>query len=74
MNCACHEQIALNELVLQINNSLGKNVETIYAKPREGDIKHSFADIKLIKEKLNFIPNTSFVIGLKKTIDLFTQQ
>ena len=35
MNCACHEQITLNELVRQINDQLGKKVETIYAKPRE---------------------------------------
>jgi UDP-glucose 4-epimerase len=73
MNCACHEQITLNELVIQINNLLGKNIETIYAKSREGDIKHSFADIRLIKEKLNFIPNISFTLGLKKTIEFFTQ-
>ena len=40
--------------------------------PEKGDIKHSFADITLIKEKLNFIPNTSFTLGLKKTIEFFT--
>jgi len=73
MNCACHEQIALNELVLQINNLIGKNIDAIYAESREGDIKHSFADIRLIKEKLNFIPNVSFTSGLKKTIDSFNQ-
>jgi nucleoside-diphosphate-sugar epimerase len=74
MNCACHGQITLNELVIQINNLLGKNIETIYAKSREGDIKHSFADIRLIKEKLNFIPNISFTLGLKKTIEFFTNR
>jgi UDP-glucose 4-epimerase len=74
MNCACHGQITLNELVIQINNLLGKNIETIYAKSREGDIKHSFADISLIKEKLNFIPNISFALGLKKTIEFFTNR
>ena len=74
MNCACHGQITLNELVRQINNLLGKNIETIYAKSREGDIKHSFADISLIKEKLNFIPNISFALGLKKTIEFFTNR
>ena len=72
MNCACHGQITLNELVIQINNLLGKEMETIYAKSREGDIKHSFADIKLIKEKLNYIPKISFELGLKKTIEFFT--
>ena len=74
MNCACHGQISLNELVIQINNLIGKNIEAIYAKSREGDIKHSFADIRLIKEKLNYIPNISFELGLKKTIEFFTNR
>jgi len=85
MNCACHGQITLNELVAQINNLLGKEnlprsfdatqddsgVKPIYAKPRHGDIKHSFADINLIKKNLNFEPRVSFTEGLKKTINAF---
>jgi len=67
MNCACHGQITLNELVIKINNLLNKNIEPIYADPRPGDIKHSFADISNIKAQLNYTPSISFEDGLNKT-------
>jgi len=67
MNCACHGQVTLNELVKQINNLLNKNIESIYANKRPGDIKHSFADISYIKEQLNYSPSISFEDGLNKT-------
>ncbi len=69
MNCACHGQITLNELVKQINNLLNKNLEPIYADPRPGDIKHSFASIELIQKYLNFDPTVNFIEGLSKTKD-----
>jgi len=67
-NCACHGEITLNRLVNEINKLLGKNIEPHYTKPRPGDIEHSFADIKLIKEKLGFYPQILFSAGIKLTI------
>lgn len=71
MNCACHGQITLNQLVNSINKILGKNIEPIYMEPRAGDIKHSFASIDKIKEILGFEPVVNFEEGLKNTIDWF---
>lgn len=68
-NCACHGQITLNQLVMEINNILGLQIEPIYDNVRSGDIKHSFADIDLIRNKIGFEPRVSFINGLKKTID-----
>ncbi len=68
MNCACNEQIILNDVINIINRELGKNIEPIYKDPRPGDIKHSFADITLIKEKIGYNPIVSFENGLRKTI------
>lgn len=70
MNCACHGQITLNQLVCDINKILGKNIRPKYTDQRPGDIKHSFASIKLIKEKLGFNPRIYFEDGLKLTIKL----
>jgi len=70
MNCACHGQVTLNELVKQINNLLNKNIEPIYSDPRQGDIKHSFANIDLIKQKIEFEPTIRFKDGLRKTINI----
>jgi len=70
MNCATHGQITLNELVQKINENLGKNIQPIYSKRRTGDIVHSYAEINLINEKLNFSPIIKFDEGLKKTISI----
>lgn len=73
MNCACHGQITLNTLVKELNALLDKDIKPIYASPRHGDIKHSFADIEIIKQKLGFIPGVSFKEGLIKTIVTYNQ-
>jgi len=54
MNCACHGQVTLNKLVEQINKLLNKDIWPVYAESRPGDVKHSFANIDLIKKIMNF--------------------
>lgn len=71
MNCACHGQITLNELVTEVNKILKKDIKPIYAVPRQGDIKHSFANITLINKKINFEPIVSFIDGLNRTVDSY---
>jgi nucleoside-diphosphate-sugar epimerase len=69
LNCACDGRITLNELVKSMNELLGKNIEPLYTKHKPGDIKHSFANIDMIKEKLNHSPKYQFIDGLKKLIN-----
>lgn len=71
MNCACNEQISLNSLVHQINKILNKDIEPIYEAERAGDIKHSFADIKLAKEKIGYVPKIYFNEGLRLTFNYY---
>jgi UDP-glucose 4-epimerase len=74
MNCACNDRIVLNDVVSFVNEALGKNIEPIYEDPRPGDIKHSFADISLIRDELNYEPSVKFKDGLLKTIEYFKEQ
>lgn len=71
MNCACASQITLNQLVEEINKILGKKIDPIYSEPRQGDIKHSFADITLAQKIINYQPEINFEEGLKKTINYY---
>ena len=41
---------------------------------RKGDIRHNFADITRIKEKLGFVPGVDFEIGLKLFCHWVNQQ
>ncbi len=68
MNAAVHQRTTLNELVSMINDILEKNIKPIYAAPRPGDIKHSFADINRLKNTLNYEPEVFFEEGLQRTI------
>lgn len=71
VNCACHKQITLNELVEQINKILDKSIQPIHKEPRIGDIKHSFAEIGAIKKAIGYAPKFDFQNGLSLTINYY---
>lgn len=71
INCACHEQATLNELINLINTFLDKIIKPIYENPRPGDIKHSFASIDKAKISIGYSPVIGFKEGLNKTISWF---
>jgi nucleoside-diphosphate-sugar epimerase len=71
MNCACHGQVTLLELVEALNAILGKNIQPEFSKDRPGDIKHSFADIELMKKALGFTPPIDFRTGLQLTCQFY---
>lgn len=68
INIGNGSQIALNELVMYINNILGKDIPVAYTAERQGDVKHSLADISLAEKLIGYRPSTSFHEGLKHTI------
>lgn len=71
MNCATHGSISILQLIENINAILGKDLKPQFTDPRPGDVKHSFADIELIKNNLQYIPSIGFREGLEKTINYF---
>lgn len=71
VNCACHEQTTLNDLVVRINEYLNKSVEPLYMEDRKGDIKHSYADISLACEKIGYKPLVGFSEGLRLTVESY---
>lgn len=65
--------------VITVAESLIKNYGIqipleISGQYRKGDIRHNFADITLIKEKLGFVPNVDFESGLQLFCDWVNQQ
>ncbi|HOI30239.1 MAG TPA: SDR family oxidoreductase [Melioribacteraceae bacterium] len=70
MNCATSNPITLNELVKQLNSLSTKNIIPIYNKSKPGDIKHSYADISLIRNELGYKPKTDFINGLFKLFQI----
>ena len=70
-NIAGGKQITINDLAKTLNKLMDKKIEPVYDKPRAGDIKHSYANISLAKEFLDYMPKYGFEEGLKETIDYF---
>ncbi|MDD5738595.1 MAG: NAD-dependent epimerase/dehydratase family protein [Candidatus Pacebacteria bacterium] len=48
--------------------------EKVYGPERQGDIRHTQADVSLAKELLDWEPKMDFTEGVKKTIEWFNEQ
>ena len=64
VNCAFSSRTTINDLIATLNRILGKELEPIYEAPRPGDVKHSYADISLAREKLKYTPGIDLQRGL----------
>jgi len=59
----------MNQLVATLLNVADKtHLKPKHLPPRQGDIKHSFADVDKAKELLHFTPKITLKEGLKNTI------
>jgi len=67
MNIASGRKISINSLLKKISPDLG----AVHLKSREGDIRHSLADVKLSKSILGNYEKYSFEEGLKETIEYY---
>ena len=67
-NIACGERITVNFLVEKLAQIMGKNIKPIHSDKRQGDVKHSLADITLAKNILGYSPAITIEEGLEKTV------
>ena len=71
MNLACGGRITVKKLARTIGEIMGRKAKIDYLPPREGDILHSYADVRLARKHLGFRPRFTLEEGLKRTIDWF---
>ena len=64
----------LNEVYATIAEHLGFKAKPIYGAEREGDIKHSLADITRATTELGYQPKAHFHEGLKKTVAWYLEE
>jgi len=69
MNVACGDSHTLLELVDAISVLNRRPLATVFGPPREGDIKHSLADITLATAEMGYRPEVSFMDGLRRAFD-----
>ena len=70
-NVAYGGQVTVSEVYQTLENLLDKKIEPIYGETRNGDIKHSNADITKAIKLLNYKPTHDFYEGIKLTISWY---
>lgn len=70
-NCACGHSYTLLDLVDQVSRLAGRRLEVVHGPPREGDIRHSLADISRIRAALGYEPRVDFGEGLRRTFEAY---
>lgn len=65
--------------VLEVAHALMKNYNIevlleISGQYRKGDIRHNFADIRLIQQKLGFVPSVGFETGIQRFCEWVNEQ
>jgi UDP-glucose 4-epimerase len=70
-NIGCGTQTSLNQLIETINSILGSRHKAIYESARQGDVRHSVADISKAGKMLGYFPETSLEAGLRQVLDWY---
>jgi UDP-N-acetylglucosamine/UDP-N-acetylgalactosamine 4-epimerase len=65
-NVACGERTTLNQLWKTLNHLAKKDISPIYRTERNGDVRHSLADISKIKNNIGYEVAVNFVVGIEK--------
>jgi nucleoside-diphosphate-sugar epimerase len=68
INVGTGRSSTLNQTIALLNAIFGLQVKPQYAPPREGDVRHSTADISLALSTLGYEPLVSFENGLRRTV------
>ncbi len=71
MNLACGGQLTLNQLLALLKKITGSDVKAVYTDPRPGDVRHSWADITLSEQVLNYKTQVPLEEGLRRAVDYF---
>jgi nucleoside-diphosphate-sugar epimerase len=74
VNVATSRRVTLQELLEGVAREVGVPPVVRHEPPRNGDIRHSLADISLARELLGYRPVRSFEEGLTKTVDWYRQE
>jgi UDP-glucose 4-epimerase len=69
INVGTGGQITVNQLARTVNQLCGSTLPIKHGPPRDGEIKHSRADITRARERLGFAPTVDLEQGLRAIVD-----
>lgn len=71
LNVACNRRYSLLDLIGELKAITQSTTEPRFEEARQGDIRHSMADIGRARDRLGFEPSWSFRKGLEVTVDWY---
>lgn len=71
MNIACQETYSLLDLVASLNSILDTRISPTFEPPRQGEVKHSLADISRARQYINYSPIVKWKDGLASTVEWY---
>ncbi len=71
MNVATGRRVTLNQVFAALCPLTGYKGKPAYAAPRQGDIRHSLAEIGLARRLLGYEPSVGFEQGLRRTVEWY---
>jgi nucleoside-diphosphate-sugar epimerase len=70
-NIGCGTQTSLNQLIEKMNVILNSLIKPTYEAPRQGDVRHSLADVGKAERMIGYSPATSLETGLRHVLDWY---
>jgi nucleoside-diphosphate-sugar epimerase len=71
-NVASGKATSINKIVQILQKIMGENLKPVHDKPREGDIRHSYASIEKARTILGYDPMFSLEEGLRELVRYMT--
>lgn len=70
-NIACGRRTTLLDLLTNLREILGQDIQPIHDPPRIGDVKDSLADITEARTHLLFEPSVTIDVGLQQSVEYY---
>lgn len=70
-NIGCGERYSVLQVKAHLERILGRSLPARHTPPRQGDMRHTQADLSRAEEKLGYRPLISFEEGLRRTVEFF---
>jgi nucleoside-diphosphate-sugar epimerase len=71
LNVACSRRYSLLDLLGELRSITASTIEPRFEEARQGDIRHSMADIGRARKVMGFEPSWTFRKGLEITVDWY---
>ena len=72
-NIGCGQRVTLNQLIRILEELLGVRAQINYAPAKQGDVRHSLADISKATRVLGYAPKIQIEEGLRRTVEAFVK-